>query len=177
MHEHKNSPPFFPRYIFPTFPPAPPLVSLPIHPFLHPSPSKASSQQSAIEFHYSLVMQHFKGAAACVCNCGSVYTCNPVEVRAFSCCVHRLSSSGTHWYVSCSVCKLFSLFFLIWNVLSASWVLQGCLTKCKCFCKLPAYQSFVRTSPASYLMSYLSCVFPQSAWCFCACSFFSSQVK
>lgn len=94
MYEHKNSPPFFLNQFFPTFPPTSTFISLSIHPFLHPSPSKASSQQSAIEFHYSLVMQHFKGGrAACVCNRGRVYTCNRVSVSVFF--LQGISSSGT----------------------------------------------------------------------------------
>jgi len=63
-HEQKNSSPIS---LSQFFPPTSPLISLSIHAFLHPSPSKACSQQSGIEFHYSLVMQHFKGErTACV---------------------------------------------------------------------------------------------------------------
>lgn len=119
----KNSPPFFLNQFFPTFPPSSALISLSIHPFLHPSPSKASSQQSAIEFHYSLVMQHFKGGrAACVCNRGRVYTFNTVSVRGFfllcagNLIIRRTTvmSPANIYPAACAIC--FS-FFLIWNVL------------------------------------------------------------
>lgn len=122
-HGHKNSPPFFLQSIFPTFPPTSPFISLSIHPFLHPSPSKASSQQSAIEFHYSLVMQHFKGGrTACVCSCGSVYTCNTVLIRDFIllCAgnlIIRRTAVMSPANIYPAVCASSFSFFLIWNVL------------------------------------------------------------
>lgn len=85
------------------FPPTVPVISLCIHLFLHPPPSKASSQQSAIEFHYSQVMQHFKrSSAARVCavlwaRVHAQYSVSERHLFIF-CYVQQKSSADTqHW--------------------------------------------------------------------------------
>ena len=113
MHEHRNSSPFFRQSIYPTFPPSSCFISLSNHPFLHLSPSKASSQESAIEFHYSLVMQHFKGGRAAYV-CVTLGVCTPavhLDWDSFFfglvfCYLQRISSSETQQW--CSPAKIYS---------------------------------------------------------------------
>lgn len=103
LHINTKTVQLFLSISFPTFPPTAPVISLCIHLFLHPPPSKASSQQSAIEFHYSQVMQHFKrSSAARVCavlwaRVHAQYSVSERHLFIF-CYVQQKSSADTqHW--------------------------------------------------------------------------------
>lgn len=155
IHQHKNIPPFSLWSIFSTFPP---FVSPSIHPALHPSPSKASSQQSAIEFHYSLVMQHFKGwRAACMC----VFVC----VRETACAVHcewaifffplpvqGISSSGTQRWCPQPIFILQCVQTVVfWRCCNQLGLLPQTVMPCVCLLAGNSSSSSRRSSSSGYI--------------------------